>query len=115
MNAASEEITAIFFQCCFISETQVLITVSIILGVFSWTTNFNWWALFLSGEGCLMQGIGFGRGGSSKKNHGMGGGSPHAPPSPPPPPIWETLREWVGRTVGIDVTLPSGISIIFNQ
>ena len=60
-----------------------------------------------------MQGIGFGRGGSSKKNHGMGGGSPHAPP--PPPPIWETLSEWVGRTVGIDVTLPSGISIIFNQ
>ena len=30
-----------------------------------------------------MQGIGFGRGGSSKKNHGMGGGSPHAPPLPP--------------------------------
>ena len=33
-----------------------------------------------------MQGIGFGRGGSSKKNHGMGGGSPHAPPLPPSPP-----------------------------
>ena len=34
---------------------------------------------------------------------------------PPLPPIWETLSEWVSRTLGIDVTLPSGISVIFNQ
>ena len=59
-----------------------------------------------------MQSIGFGRG-VQKKNHGMGGGSPYAPP--PLPPIWETLSEWVSRTLGIDVTLPSGISVIFNQ
>ena len=62
-----------------------------------------------------MQGIGFGRGGSSKKKSWDGGRLSSCPPSPPPPPIWETLSEWVGRTVGIDVTLPSGISIIFNQ
>ena len=64
------------------SETQVLITVSIILGFFSWTTNFNWGALFLSGRVASCKASVLAGEGVQKKNHGMGGGSPHAPPSP---------------------------------
>ena len=81
-------ISAIFLQCCFISETQVIMTVSNFFLFFFSMINFlegcftfQWGASFFSG-GCPMEGGGINfDGGILKKKSFDGGGAPsHAPP-----------------------------------
>ena len=89
-------ISAIFLQCCFISETQVIMTVSnFFWGFFSMINflegcfTFQWGASFFSG-GCLMEGGGINFDGGILKKKIMwwrGGTLPCSPP-----PLWETLH-----------------------
>ena len=99
-------ISAVFFQCCFMIETQVLMAVSDFSGIFSrkhflevgftfqWQVYFlRWGASFLSwgcpwGASVLM-------GEFSKKNCRGG--------HPPCPPLWETLPLNKGCTGGFQL------------
>ena len=92
------EISAIFFQCCFIIERQVLMTVSnfsgVFLGIISWkgALLFNGGSLLSWGggfifkwRGCPMGGSAFTGGGVQKKS--WDGGHPQCTS-----PLWETLN-----------------------
>ena len=87
-NQVFVEFLPSFFQCCFMSETQVLMTVSnfvwFFLGIISWK------GALLFNDGCVGNegGIGFDWG-DFQKNHGMRGRCPHLPC---PLPLWETLN-----------------------
>ena len=93
-------ISAIFFQCCFMIETQVLMTVSDFSRFFSrnhfleerftfqWEVCFFRWRMgfiFKWGGGgapCPMRGIGFdGGAGRFEKNRKMGEARPPCPPT----------------------------------
>ena len=93
-------ISAIFFQCCFMIETQILMTVSDFLGFFSRNHflegdfTFQWGGgevgcfsaggfIFTCKRGCPMRGIGF-DGGFLKKRSQDGGATPL---------LWETLKK----------------------
>ena len=94
LNAPSEKST-FFFQCCFMSEKQILMSFRFFffLGIISQKGDllFNGEASFLSGGVTHGGGIGFHGGGGSKKSWD-GGGAPHAPtPTHTPTPQWETL------------------------
>ena len=80
---------ALFFQCCFMIETQVLMTDSFFLGIISWkgASLFNGRFVFQLGGfifkwGHPIEGISFDGGRGCRKNHrmgGFGGGSPCPP------------------------------------
>ena len=77
LNTPSENfcgISAIFFQCCFMSEAQVLMTVSDLFCFFFWkgALLFKWGASFLSGGGMGGE-RGGGPWGEAKKIMGLRG------------------------------------------
>ena len=100
IKSDSCRISTIFFQCCFMIETQVLMTVSGFSGIFfrthflEWGFTFlyegfflRWGASFLSGGVPWGTLILIGGGGGFQKKSSDGGAPSHAPP----PPLWETL------------------------
>ena len=93
-------ISAIFFLCLFMTETQVLMKVSNFLEFFSRNHfledgfTFQWGVVFQIEGGFIFKWWEVPHGdisfdGGLKKKCRMGGATPHAPP--PPSPLLETL------------------------
>ena len=92
IKSDSCRILAIFFQCCFMIETQVLMTVSNFSGIFSRNHFLEGGFTFQWGRGGVPILIG-----GFKENCRMGGGG--YPTCSPPSPLWETLGLYTAPTM----------------
>ena len=136
LNAPSEKIMILWnfchlFQCCFMRETQVLMTVSRFFGFFSRNRfmegNFTfkgwggWGFIFKWGRGvALWGGISFDGGRVSKKSCDGGGGTPPMPPphyrKPCDGTIGEnpsTILQFKSKAIYIELILKDFIHFIY--